>query len=157
MIWPFLTVLTKTNEQWWVGSTQSNYSLVPLFFVVRMEMLKVQANLEHDKGHSLYSGCSLINGTRGITITYPSCPHRCPKGHRTPAGVVAVGWEDSGQCFVQLLDYKNKWGTNGEKKTHWLVVFSLEEGYSVCVYYYVVSVCYSQMYVLVHFCVWLSE
>lgn len=100
------------------------------FFVEKMEMLKVQANLEHDRGHSLCSGCSLINGTRGITITYPSCPHRCPKGHRTPAAVVAVGWEGSGQCFVQLLDYK-KVGYTGRGRTQGLVVCWLEQWYSV--------------------------
>lgn len=47
---------------------------VPSLFLEKMEMLKEQANLEHDRGHSLCSICSLINGTRGITITYPPLP-----------------------------------------------------------------------------------
>lgn len=75
--------------------------LSPSFFLEKMEMLKVQANLEHYRGHSPYSIYSLINGTRGIAI--PRCPRRCPKGHGAPAGVVLVAWGGSGQCFVQLL------------------------------------------------------
>lgn len=71
--------------------------------------------------------CSLINGTRGITITYRSCPRRCPKGHGAPAGVVAVVWRGSGQCFVQLSDYK-KAGYTGRGKAPWLVVCRLNRG-----------------------------
>lgn len=50
----------------------------------------MQTNLNHDRGNSPASVCSLINGTRRITITYPPCPRRCPKGHGAPAGVVDV-------------------------------------------------------------------
>lgn len=76
----------------------------------------MQADLEHDRGHSLYSGCSLINGNRGITITYPLAHTDILKGT-----VHLLGWwlfRGGGlwTMFCPAVKTIKKWGTQEEEK-----------------------------------------
>lgn len=55
----------STLKEQTISSTQTDCSLGSFILSVKkMKMLKEETNLEHDRGQSLYSICSLINGTR---------------------------------------------------------------------------------------------